>query len=352
MAAGSRLLWPIACLAAVATCAGCGRGLTEPLIEGAEAGQAPETKSPPIASEVPLVTASTAGGAPTAAAEAALGVVDRGIFSDLDAKVQLEVRRDLTPAALTALVDRRRDLVVLYERDWPVKVYPLGGSSELAVGEHRLGLRPGDRAELAPLLDPARVRELAAGDVAPPGDDDGDGIPDPLDVLLGGYKNSLNAAVYSGGYMLIDFPGGDVPRDMGVCTDVIVRALRNAGLDLQAEVQREIRRAPRAFPMVKRPNGHIDHRRVKTVLPYFERRWDRRRGALDDPEDPLRPGDVIFMDTFPGKPGPDHVGILSDRRGPSGMPLVINSWTDGFRTSEMDLLPSIPVTHRFRYPSR
>ncbi len=115
-------------------------------------------------------------------------------------------------------------------------------------------------------------------------------------------------------------------------------------------MQREIRRAPRAFPMVKRPNGHIDHRRVKTVLPYFERRWDRRRVALDDPEDPLRPGDVIFMDTFPGKPGPDHVGILSDRRGPSGMPLVINSWTDGFRASEMDLLPSVPVTHRFRYP--
>jgi uncharacterized protein YijF (DUF1287 family) len=243
-------------------------------------------------------------------------------------------------------------VLVLYERDWPVKVYPLGGSGELAIGAHRLGLRPGDRAELAPLLDPARVRELAAGDEAPPGDDDGDGIPDPLDVLLGAYKNSLNAAVYSGGYILIDFPGGDVPRDMGVCTDVIVRALRNAGLDLQAEVQREIRRAPRAFPMVKRPNAHIDHRRVKTVLPYFERRWDRRRVALDDPEDPLRPGDVVFMDTFPGKSGPDHVGILSDRRGPSGMPLVINSWTDGFRTSEMDLLPSIPVTHRFRYPSR
>ena len=337
------MLWPIACLAAVAACAGCGRGLTEPLVEGAEAGQAPETKSPPIAGVVPLVGAVTGEARDAAlgasAAEPALGVVDRGIFSDLDAKVQIDVRRDVAPAAITALIDRGRNLLVLYDRDWPVKVYPLGGASELAVGAHRIGLRPGDRAELAPLLDPARVRELAAGQAPPPGDDDRDGIPDPLDVLLGGY-------------MLLDFPGGDVPRDMGVCTDVIVRALRNAGLDLQDEVQREIRRAPRAFPMVKRPNAHIDHRRVKTVLPYFERRWDRRRAALDDPEDPLRPGDVIFMDTFPGKPGPDHVGILSDRRGPSGMLLVINSWTDGFRTSEMDLLASVPVTHRFRYPSR
>jgi uncharacterized protein YijF (DUF1287 family) len=323
-------------LAAVAVALpACGRAMSEPLPEETRGGQARETKP--------------TGTAP--AREAALGVADRGIFSDLDAKVQVDVPAALAPGAARAIIDRGRHLLVLYDRDWPVKVYPLGGSSELVVGAHRLALRPGDRAELAPLLGAARVRELAPGQTAPPGDDDRDGIPDPLDVLLGGYKNSLNAAVYSGGYMQLDFPGGDVPRDMGVCSDVIVRALRNAGLDLQADVQREIRRAPRAFPMVARPNAHIDHRRVKTVLPYFERRWDRRRTALDDPDDPLRPGDVVFMDTFPGKPGPDHVGILSDRVGPSGLPLVINSWTDGFRAGEMDLLGLVPITHRFRYPS-
>jgi uncharacterized protein YijF (DUF1287 family) len=104
--------------------------------------------------------------------------------------------------------------------------------------------------------------------------------------------------------------------------------------------------------MVKRGNPHIDHRRVKTILPYFERHWDRRGAELDDPKDPLRPGDVVFMDTFPSKSGPDHIGIVSDEIGPSGLPLVINSWTDGFRTSEMDLLPGVPVTHRFRVLSR
>jgi uncharacterized protein YijF (DUF1287 family) len=310
--------------------------MSEPLPEGTRGGQARETNSAEVAP----------------AAEAALGVVDRGIFSDLDPKVQVELPAALSPAAARAIIDRGHHLLVLYDRDWPVKVYPLGGASQLAVGSHRLALRPGDRAELAPLLGPARVRELAAGQSAPPGDDDRDGIPDPLDVLIGGYKNSINAAVYSGGYLQLDFPDGDVPRDMGVCTDVIVRALRNAGLDLQADLQREIRRAPRAFPMVTRPNAHIDHRRVKTVLPYFERRWDRRRTATGDPDDPLRPGDVIFMDTFAGKPGPDHVGILSDHIGPSGLPLVINSWTDGFRAGEMDLLGLVPITHRFRYPSR
>jgi len=350
VAAGSRFLSAIA-IAALAAASGCGRGMGEPAQAGKEPEQARETISGPAASDGAAPEVAEGAPAPRRTTEAALGVVDRGIFSDLDDQVQIELPARLARGAVSAVIDRARGLLVLYQAGWPIKVYPLGGGRELAVGRHRLALRPGDEAELAPLLDPARVRELT-GRNAPPGDQDRDGIPDPLDLLLGGYKNSLNAAVYSGGYQQLDFPGGDVPRDTGVCTDVIVRALRNAGLDLQAEVQREIRRAPRAFPMVARPNPNIDHRRVKTVLPYFERRWDQRRAALDDAADPLRPGDVVFMDTFSGRPGPDHVGILSDRLAPSGMPLVINSWTDGFRTSEMDLLGSVPVTHRFRFPSR
>jgi uncharacterized protein YijF (DUF1287 family) len=182
------------------------------------------------------------------------------------------------------------------------------------------------------------------------GDRDRDGIPDPLDVLRGGLKVTLAAAPYIGGYRRLGFPGGDVPRDEGVCTDVVVRAVRNAGLDLQLEVARDIRRAPRAYPMVKRPDRNIDHRRVKTLLPYFVRNWRAHGAALADPADPLRPGDVIFMDTFAARPGPDHIGLISSRVGPSGLPLVINSWTHGYVTSEMDLLPSVPVTHRFRIP--
>jgi hypothetical protein len=335
---------------------GCGGGRgSEALAEG-DRDRAPRVGSAP-ASAAPRP--AHAARAPEAApVEATLGVADRGIFADLDAKVQIRLPADLDRTRVSAVVDRGRSLLVLYRADpraegettWPIKVYPLGGTAELAVGDHVLALRPGDRAELAPLLDAARVRELERGQAAPPGDDDADGIPDPLDLLLGGYKNVANAAPYIGGYQILDYPNGDVPRDQGVCSDVIVRAARNAGLDLQSALQREIRAAPRAFPMVKRPNAHIDHRRVKTLLPYFERRWDRRRSAVDDPADPLRPGDVVFLDTFPDRPGPDHVGIVSDRPGESGLPLIINSWTDGFRTSEMDLLGFVPITQRFRYP--
>jgi uncharacterized protein YijF (DUF1287 family) len=346
-------------LVLIALCgSGCRQATSASLGERPEPEQARGTI--PSATAPAPARAQTQGGSPdrgasgdaAARGEASLGVADRGIFSDLDARVQIALPAGMSRGAVRATIDAGRRLLVLYHRDWPVKVYPLGGPGELVLGARRIALRPGDRAELAPLLDADRVRELSAGEKPSPGDDDRDGIPDPLDLLIGGYKNSLNAAPYGGGYMLLDYPGGDVPRTNGVCTDVIVRAARNAGLDLQAELQREIRRAPRAFPMVARANAHIDHRRVKTLLPYLERRWDRRRVAVDDPEDPLRPGDVILMDTFPGRSGPDHIGILSDRMGPSGLPMVINSWTDGYEAGEMDLLGFVPVTHRFRYPSR
>jgi uncharacterized protein YijF (DUF1287 family) len=57
------------------------------------------------------------------------------------------------------------------------------------------------------------------------------------------------------------------------------------------------------------------------------------------------------MDTFPSRSGPDHIGIISDTIGPNGLPLVINNWTNGTVTSEMDLLTFVPVLYRFRLPS-
>ncbi|MBK7534599.1 MAG: DUF1287 domain-containing protein [Myxococcales bacterium] len=248
---------------------------------------------------------------------------------------------------------------------WPVKVYPVGsgggggsGGEPWTLGEHTLRLRAGDRAELAGLLSAtnlqttARQPGAASGQAAAPlSDRDGDGIPDPLDVLLGAKKTVLGADAYTGGYVKLAYPMGDVPRTIGVCTDVIIRAVRNAGLDLQREVHEDIARSPRSYPMVKgRGDPNIDHRRVKTLLPYFLRRWQAHTAALDDAADPLRPGDVVLMDTFPRRVGPDHIGIVSDTLGVSGKPLIINNWTDGTVTAEMDLLPFVPITHRFRIP--
>jgi len=293
--------------------------------------------------------AERASALPRPRPERALGVADRGIWSELDPEVQLTLPA-VSPARVSATVDREHQVLVLAIDGFPRKVYPLGGTATLAVGASgggsiELALRPGDRAELAPLLSRGRVTERRSAK-----DRDQDGIPDPLDVLIGARKTVINGAAYTEGYVRIDYPMGDVPATMGVCTDVVIRAVRNAGLDLQKAVHDDIRRSPRAYPMVKgRGNPNIDHRRVATLLPYFKRHWDRRSARIDDPDDPLRPGDVIFMDTL-ARSGPDHIGIVSDRLGESGLPLVINNWTTGTVTAEMDLLRFVPVLYRFRLP--
>src|SRR5262249_29626507 len=155
---------------------------------------------------------------------------------------------------------------------------------------------------------------------------------------IGAKKLLFNYARYIERYVSMSYPGGDVPRTEGVCSDTVIRALRNAGIDLQKEVHEDILRAPRSYPMVEKIDARINLRRVRTLLPWFQRHWKTLSKGT-----PYRPGDVVFFDTFPTRDGPDHLGVVSDRPGSTELPLVINNWTDGTVDAEMDLLPSIPV---------
>lgn len=310
-------------------------------------------------------------GAPAGAAddeELPLGCHDTGIYGDLDAAVRLTLPADLDAAQLSVVIDGEHATLVLYEGAWPVKVYPIGGegTTELAVGDTQVKLRKADAAELAPLVKDRPARTLALGtngtkrtkgkkgtrgtkaERLAPGDRDADGIPDPLDVLVGGKKLVANGAGYTQDYFPLSYPGGDAPRDKGSCTDVVVRALRNAGVDLQQELYEDIKRAPKAYPMVKKRDPNIDHRRVRTLLPWFKRHFAAHGVDPKNADDPFRPGDIIFMDTIESRAGADHIGVVSDVRNADGVPLVINNWTDGFSDAEMDLLPYVPVVARFR----
>jgi L,D-peptidoglycan transpeptidase YkuD (ErfK/YbiS/YcfS/YnhG family)/uncharacterized protein YijF (DUF1287 family) len=249
--------------------------------------------------------------------EAAPPLPDRGIFSDLDAQVTLQPAHDLVALGTAVVVDDSHRTGWLFAGAVPIAV-----------------------AEKSP-LPTVHVATLRGCDA------DEDGIPDPVDVLLGAKKTAIDAAPYSGGYYRLSYPGGDVPRNVGVCSDVIVRALRNAGLDLQTLVQEDRTARPGAYAGFARPDSNIDHRRVKTLLPWFSGHLDPLPIDAADSRDPWLPGDVVFLDTLPAL-GPDHIGILSDRPGASGRSLVVNSWTDGSRTAEMTLLDWVPVTHRFR----
>lgn len=322
-------------LASLAISAGCG--------SPTEADSTVPTK------EATKPTAPQISREPEVHGEACLGVADKGgLFPDLDDKVQITLPAKLSKDRVSAKVDEARQLLVLSIDGFPRKAYPLGGPAKLAIGTRTLQVRAGDRKELTAVLSADRI---ADGAVAKARDHDGDGIPDPLDVLIGAKKTVANGAAYTEGWTDIrQYPGGDVPRNQGVCTDVIVRAVRNAGIDLQKELHEDILRARAVYPK-NAGNWQIDQRRVLTLLPYFQRHWSKRSAKLDDPADPLRPGDVIFMDTFPNKFGPDHIGIISDTIGESGLPLVVNNWTVGYSESEMDLLAFVPVLYRYRLPA-
>lgn len=150
---------------------------------------------------------------------------------------------------------------------------------------------------------------------------------------------------YDGGYSRIPFPNGDVGRERGACTDVLVRAYRDAfGLDLQALINADMRARFAAYPRswgLSAPDPNIDHRRVPNVATWLR----RRHSSLAVPRDGFdwQPGDV-FTSAVAGTG--THIGIVSDRAG-RGSPLVIHNIGAGAK--EEDALLQWPITGRFRW---
>ncbi|KRG61185.1 NADH:quinone oxidoreductase, partial [Stenotrophomonas africana] len=135
---------------------------------------------------------------------------------------------------------------------------------------------------------------------------------------------------YDPAYQVLAYPGGDVPVDRGVCTDVVVRALRSQGLDLQARVHEDMRGNFSAYPTIwglSRPDRNIDHRRVPNLMRWFERQgWQQPITALAAD---YAAGDIVAW-KLNGN-GLLHVGIVSDRRLSNGTPLVLHNIARGTR---------------------
>ena len=145
---------------------------------------------------------------------------------------------------------------------------------------------------------------------------------------------------YDPAYVVLAYPGGDVPLARGVCTDVVIRAFRAVGFDLQREVHEDMRGAFDAYPRLwglRTPDRNIDHRRVPNLQVFFTRRgWALRDGAA------LRPGDVVTW-MLPGNL--PHIGIVSDRS-VDGRPLILHNIGAG--TVEDDILHRYRITGRYR----
>ena len=115
---------------------------------------------------------------------------------------------------------------------------------------------------------------------------------------------------YDPSYVALDYPGGDVPEKTGVCSDVVVRAFRKAGVDLQKEVHEDMKAARSAYSTrwgAIGPDRNIDHRRVLNLMTYFTRRG--KSLPVSNNATDYQPGDVVAWELTNGV---DHIGIVTN----------------------------------------
>lgn len=172
----------------------------------------------------------------------------------------------------------------------------------------------------------------------------------PAERIVAAARDQLTwGTKYDPSYVKLSYPGGDVPRKQGVCTDVVIRALRSIGHDLQSLIHVDKVRRPAAYRTYsgqKGPDRNIDHRRCPNQRTYF-RRYGKTLGIAVNASTikDWQPGDIVFW-KLPS--GLDHVGILTDRRSADGVPWAIHNLSTPL---EEPVLTAWTIVAHFRYPA-
>lgn len=151
---------------------------------------------------------------------------------------------------------------------------------------------------------------------------------------------------YDPAYVVLGYPNGDVPRERGVCTDVVVRAFRD-GLsnDLQKLVHEDMAANFGSYPKqwgLKKTDKNIDHRRVPNLQAFFKRRGLVQPVTQNAGD--YQPGDLVTCTVPPNLP---HIMIVSDKKTAEGRPLVIHNIGRG--AQEEDILFMFPLTGHYRW---
>lgn len=167
-----------------------------------------------------------------------------------------------------------------------------------------------------------------------------------LQCLVDASRTQIGVTLsYDPSYVRLDYPGGDVPLDRGVCTDVVIRAYRAIGVDLQQAVHEDMRAHFASYPRnwgLSTTDRNIDHRRVPNLQRFFTRHGESL--ATDAADSEFLPGDLVSWRLPSGVP---HIGIVSDRSSPGGTPLVVHNIGAGAR--EEDVLHEFEITGHYRY---
>jgi uncharacterized protein len=151
---------------------------------------------------------------------------------------------------------------------------------------------------------------------------------------------------YDPAYVKIDYPNGDVPEATGVCSDVVVRAFRKAGIDLQKEVHEDMKAAFSEYPKkwgLAGPDFNIDHRRVLNLMTYFNRQGKSLPITYSSAD--YEPGDIVSWKLVLGT---DHIGIVTNMLSESGdRYLIVHNIGAGTRVE--DVLLDWTITGHYRY---
>lgn len=171
---------------------------------------------------------------------------------------------------------------------------------------------------------------------------------DSLNNLLAGAKAQTTLTkFYDQTYTKLAYPNGDVPIEKGVCTDVVIRAFRKAGIDLQKAVHEDMAANFNAYPKkwgLKTTDTSIDHRRVPNLQTYFQRKG--KALAISNLSADYLPGDIITWD-LNGK-SLAHIGLVSDiRSAGTERFLIIHNIGNGARAE--DRLFEWKITGHYRY---
>lgn len=167
-------------------------------------------------------------------------------------------------------------------------------------------------------------------------DFNGNGKDDYTDFLLGARADAENHPKYDGAYQQNGYP----PDNIGVCSDVIWRAFKNAGYSLRDMIDADIANNPDRYPQIEKPDSNIDFRRVRNLRVFF----DEYAEALTLDTEKIaewQTGDIIIF-------GKDkHIGIVSDKRTKEGRTYIIHN--GGQPNREEDYLKRGIVTGHYRF---
>ncbi len=162
------------------------------------------------------------------------------------------------------------------------------------------------------------------------------GLDDYADIMLGARTDAQNHPTYDGRYWDTGYP----PDDIGVCTDVVWRAFKNAGYSLRDMVNHDIEARSAAYPAITTADRNIDFRRVENLRVFFDKFAVSLTPDINEIE-LWQPGDIVLF----GKD--EHIGIVSDKRNKNGQPYIIHN--GGQRNTEEDILRAAEVTGHYRF---